>query len=424
MNHLILYGQGQNATNGTWLRRFLIRRGLDVLVDKSLIENYRPSSGSPSYAARIRISPNKQRVLFAAGASNTSPGVFFTWPDSSDPTTLLIPVATFSNAVVAADCSNTYYAIGGATPFLYVFDWATNSLQTVSTTGLGTVASINFSPDGSKMAVVHSTTPFVRVYDTSTWAYVDATTAANASVKNCQWTPDGTLLVVLSSATPFISVYNAYLTTRLQTYTMANASSGDLWARAIPHWSKPKAIVCTAGYSLTTTGSGIAGNHRMWEYAADTNTVTPIIPNTTANAIRATGLAYDPTNNTLHVVSEFNGFYTAQFDGTSYANKTPTDKELAYLMTGNYVCEMAVLARDLSHISGTVRDISNNPVAREVDIYERTSGILVARGMSDAVTGNYDLTLPYDGTFDVQFKAASGELLNDLFFARATPALV
>lgn len=188
----------------------------------------------------------------------------------------------------------------------------------------------------------------------------------------------------------------------------------DNWGFVMPHWSKPKAVIVGQGYS-----SNPSYNH-LYEYNFETSTKTDIIPSNTYGF--CTSAAYDPTNNTLYVVGGPNGTYVSLFDGTSYAAK-PADKELAYLHWSG-LSRLAILARDQAQITGSVRDISNNPVAREVDIYERSSGILVARTMSDAVTGNYVAKLPYDGTFDAQFKIASGELLNDLFFARATPALV
>ena len=70
-------------------------------------------------------------------------------------------------------------------------------------------------------------------------------------------------------------------------------------------------------------------------------------------------------------------------------------------------------------IRGSVRDVDNNPAARTVRIYERSTGELCATTTSDPVTGDYSAKV-YEGDvdYDAQFLAASGELLNDLFFAR------
>ena len=70
-------------------------------------------------------------------------------------------------------------------------------------------------------------------------------------------------------------------------------------------------------------------------------------------------------------------------------------------------------------IQGSVRDINNNPAARKVRAFERSSGDLCGETTSNPVTGDYELNV-YEGDvdYDVQFMAAAGELLNDLFFAR------
>ena len=72
-----------------------------------------------------------------------------------------------------------------------------------------------------------------------------------------------------------------------------------------------------------------------------------------------------------------------------------------------------------SVIRGSVRDVDNNPAARTVRIYERSTGEICATTTSDPVTGDYSAKV-YEGDvdYDAQFLAAPGELLNDLFFAR------
>ena len=70
-------------------------------------------------------------------------------------------------------------------------------------------------------------------------------------------------------------------------------------------------------------------------------------------------------------------------------------------------------------VRGSVRDIDNNPAARRVRVHERSTGDLCADTTSSAVTGEYEVAV-YQGDvdYDVQFLAADGEQLNDLFFAR------
>lgn len=414
MNHLIVIGAGITGLTTRCIRRYLIRQGLDVLVDKSVLEASALSSFNSTYTPDICISPNKQRMIMTGGNSNsTANQMFITIPDVTDLTTSYVPPSTFAAIVQSVACSDTYYAVAGSNPFLYVWDWATNSLQSIETTGLGNVSCIRFSPDQTKLLVSHSTTPYLRVYNVADWSYTNAVTAPGANRYTCGWTADGSSAVACGAASPFFCSYTPDLATRNVALTTATYTM-DGYGFVMPHWSKPKAVIVGHGINLNTTYD------HLYEYDFATSTKTAIIP--AATSAYCTSAAYDPTNNTLYAIGGTTGVYFSLFDGTTYAAKS-ADKELAYLHWSG-LSRIAILARDQAQITGSVRDISNNPVAREVDIYERSSGILVARTMSDAVTGNYTAKLPYDGTFDAQFKIAPGELLNDLFFARATPALV
>jgi hypothetical protein len=414
VNHLLAYG-GFGARS---FRRFLIRQGLDVLTDNAYLEAQGfGSSNSATYGGHIRISPNKQHAIICNGNSSTAANNGFTvFPDVTDFSTNYTPAATFAALVNAVACSDTHYAVGGNAPYLYIWDWATNSLQSASTTGLGNVTGLAFSPDQTKLLVSHSVTPFMRVYNVADWTYTNAVTAPGSGRQWCAWTPDGTSAVCTGTGSPYLCSYTPNLATRNTALTSA-LYNADSWGGAMRHPTKPKALICWNGYSTNTTAS------HLYEYDFATGTKTDIIPNTTNTY--CSHAVYDPTNNVIIAItgSAANGGIVTQFDATTYAVKNPIDKELTYLINSQYT-SLAVLAREMTQITGSVRDINNNPAAREVDVYQRSSGILVARTMSEAVTGNYVANLPFDDTFDVQFKIASGELLNDLFFARATPAAV
>lgn len=71
-----------------------------------------------------------------------------------------------------------------------------------------------------------------------------------------------------------------------------------------------------------------------------------------------------------------------------------------------------------------MRDVSNTPVARKVRAFRRSNGELVAETTSNASTGNYVLKVYDPGPFDVQFLVESGELLNDLLYAKSEPQAV
>ena len=74
------------------------------------------------------------------------------------------------------------------------------------------------------------------------------------------------------------------------------------------------------------------------------------------------------------------------------------------------------------YLRGPVRDIDGNPAERRVRAYNRVTKQLAGETKSDPITGDYELALygQSDTEYDIQFLANDGELLNDLFFARAT----
>ncbi len=104
-----------------------------------------------------------------------------------------------------------------------------------------------------------------------------------------------------------------------------------------------------------------------------------------------------------------------------YANQPNVFRHLLWAYNSANPCNMVITHNTPYKITGTVRDISNNPVARVVRAHRRSDGELAAQTTSDAATGNYDLRVSDIGPFDVQFMAAAGELLNDLFFAQTEP---
>lgn len=82
---------------------------------------------------------------------------------------------------------------------------------------------------------------------------------------------------------------------------------------------------------------------------------------------------------------------------------------------------MALLAPPSRYLRGVVRDKDGNPAARTVQAFRRSDGALLRTVTSNATTGEYTLDLLHgDIEYDVRFKIATGETLNDLFFARAT----
>jgi len=85
--------------------------------------------------------------------------------------------------------------------------------------------------------------------------------------------------------------------------------------------------------------------------------------------------------------------------------------------------EPFLMQRDVGQITGTVRDVNNQPAARTVQAFSNVDGRLLGQTVSDAVTGDYQLVVPNkDELCDICFRALDSEDLNDLFFRKVKPS--
>lgn len=100
----------------------------------------------------------------------------------------------------------------GATLVAYSDDTFERCVDAASLPGgqpVGTINAISMSPDGSKLAVGHSTTPFLTVYDTATWQKITITGGApDGLVRDLTWNPSGTLLATAHATSNFLTVYS------------------------------------------------------------------------------------------------------------------------------------------------------------------------------------------------------------------------
>ena len=129
-------------------------------------------------------------------------------------------------------------------------------------------------------------------------------------------------------------------------------------------------------------------------------------------AAGATGCAFSPDGSKLAVAHNSTPYVTIY----NTSDWTIARSELS--LTSDQRCVAFVIAGAII-IRGSVRDINNDPASRKVRVYERSTGDLCASTASAPVTGDYEVKV-YEGDvdYDVQFMAADGESLNDLFYAR------
>lgn len=397
-----------------------VRQGLDPLLVSSDLISYPGSIGSSGAFAALAPDLKAGVVTFN---SSTSGSNFRYYPDMNTMANPVTPAAGFAATTTVCAISNDYYAIGGtSSPYLYVFKRSDHSLVTVATTGLGTIYALDFSPDGAKLAVTHGTSPYIRVYNTSTWAYTDAVTVPSGGGNyGLVFTSDSTRFVVMCASSPYISIYNATTMVRSYGYTASSKYTPTT------NYIRPLARHPTTANSILmafSTSPFIA------EFNADTQVFTDFTALTTGGVI---GPGYsltvdpDPMEDAVYLrhntgstspsrtLSKFRISTRAPFPAQS-----PVFRNAMWGSTG--ALTPFVITYDTPYkITGTVRDISNNPVARVVRAHRRDTGELAAQTTSSASTGNYDLRVPDIGPYDVQFMTAAGELLNDLFYAQTEP---
>ncbi|MDR6887882.1 MULTISPECIES: hypothetical protein [Variovorax] len=396
-----------------------MRQGLDPLLVSSDSITY-PSVGSNGAFAALAPDLKAGVVTFN---SSTSGANFRYYPDMNTLANPVTPAAGFASTANVCAISNDFYAIGGSgSPFLYVFRRSDHSLVSVSATGLGSIYGIDFSPDGTKMVVTHGNTPYIRMYNTSTWAYTDAVTVpGGGSNYGLAFTSDSTRFLVMCSSSPYLAIYNASTMVRSFGYTAST--------KYTPATSYIKPIVrhpTTANSFLLAFSS----SPYIAEFNADTQTFNDFTALTAGGVI---GAGYsltvdpDPTEDAVYL-RHSNGSTLPSRTMSKFKISTRAPYPIQSPVYRNAVWGAVsgltpfVITYDTPYkITGTVRDISNNPVARVVRAHRRDTGELAAQTTSNAATGNYDLRVPDIGPFDVQFMTAAGELLNDLFFAQTEP---
>lgn len=394
-----------------------MRQGLAPMPRLDMNPSYTSTAGNA-----FALSPDQSYAVLGLSTGNAGNMQVY-----SDPANMLgrtQPTVTFGGDISCVAASNDYYAYGGKSPFLYVFRRSDGALQTVSVTGLDTVNDIEFSPDGTKMAVAHSTSPYLRVYNVADWTFVNAATAAGNSAYSVMFSHDGTKLVVGCGGSPFLCMYD--VATMARTY----ANTSTAYSTGTPGQCGRRSA--RSPLDNKTIIIALSGSPFLAKF--DTSTSTPTLFTAAVPAIASPGAIWvdpDPEEDALYVnhglgstspsrtISRFK-ISTGSLDPAQPASLF---RNLLYGSSTPYTAAFILMTTPYK-ITGTVRNVSNVPVERKVRAYRRSDGELVAETMSNASTGNYTLKVYDPGPFDVQFLTADGELLNDLFYAKSEPQAV
>jgi WD40 repeat protein len=409
MKKLLVWGAGGNSPFAA--RAFHIRQNLPLINSDEYVAS--PALQTSMYRT-IAIAPNMNQIAItngstSGGANNVMIATGMT-EDSAIPS-YSNPPATFSGRVWCVAASNAFYAYGGTTPLLYVYDAATLALLPVPTTGLGTVYSISFSPDGARMAVGHTNGTKLRIYLTSDWSYVEAdVTACGNTPRAIEWAPDSTTLAVGSDGgiSPFFTIFT-YAGVRTYASTVSARMNSIVGFKYTPD-----------GSAIVMSGGAANFAERVTKFTISGSTFTPLA-GISGNWL-AKDLVLDADEGLAYMVhAARDGTTMSRFNYLTMDGLEDAGYDVRQSASNMADASLAILRRDTGRVTGTVRDIDNNPVSRDVYAFDRASKRLVAKTTSQAGTGNYTLRVPNTNAHDVNFEAASGEQLNDLFFARVEP---
>lgn len=400
-----------------------LRQGLPLLEHRNDSETYNGGTFTETNQQGTLYTHDMQKCL-SKNESTNSTNNYSVCRDIRNSSLMEKPLAVFSGVVREADVSDTQYAVGGTSPFLYVFDWETLSLQSASVAGLGAVNSIRFSPDGSLLAVSHATSPFIRIYKTSDWSYIEPTAAENPSVTYVvEFSHDGSKLIARAGSNPSFRVFSTQTGARIFSQhiafhiTDANSTRGFLYQ----HPTKNN-LVFSLGTSSSSTGP------RSYVFNTDTLVLDPIsaLPSLGQSMSKIFGIYFNDLDNSITLSnSSPNTNYLARFNADTYEPMPVPEVDKLYKYYSTIYKFFSNLCKyDTGQITGVVRDINNLPARRMVRAYRRSDGALMAQTFSDAVTGQYKLLLPDTEFYDVQFLTEDGEQLNDLFFAKSIPEQV
>ena len=293
--------------------------------------------------------------------------------------------------------SNTHIAFIIASG-VFVFNLSDGSSE-FSDASIGTPAAVSFSPDGAYMVVTHGTAPYIRIYDTAAWGSTDAADNGAASgAYTIVWDDDDTFTVFSQFSSPY---------------------ANNLDVDGVRNYSKTSTNYRASRAALLPDGRFaivyVAGTLRYIDPSDDSTTTLSV-----AGITSQTELLYDERAGLMYLLT----VNTSDIKVVDVATDTELDPLPAWLgMVGAATGSRrpaALLVEPLDYnVTGTVRDVSDSPAARDILVYDRTSTRLVASTASDG-SGDFSVDLPHAGPWDFIFRRDGSETLNDLIYARVT----
>lgn len=391
---------------------------ISTLAGTDIIWRGKSDSGVISiqaFANQMFISPDGTKGACLPYATSTA-GVFF----CGDLTGFDWTTKTADSTVQYIAVSNTYFAVAHSAG-LSVYDWTGTSVferDSGTTPVMSQCYCVAFSPDGTKLAVIDQNA-YLHQYDTSTWAYTSNTTATTSAWTRMAYNADGTKLVVQSYNSPYLFYLDT--TTLSRTTISTNSAYRCYQVYGYPYygWIMANPLDANVMYVFSST-SGSAPILSRWTLSGTPTMTHSILSGNAPNS--KYNMHFDVRKNRIILTA---GAGLIGTDGKTHYTYSirPSDLSDIVLIELPEPTQYGVAVADsgIGNISGTVRDVDNDPAERRIRVYSRSEGKLIGEVMSDPISGDYEVPLPGPDLVDVQFMALDVESLNDLFFARVTP---
>lgn len=332
----------------------------------------------------------------------------------------------------------------GGSPNVTLYDSATlGKLPNLSPLVPGTAYGVAFSPDGNLLATINASTPAVNVYDMTTKTRIAGPSTIPTMIDPacCAFSPDGSIFVVAHQTSPYITRFRTSDWSVLP--NLPTTPEGVCWWVAFSPDGSTMAVAHANGhrvsrYDTTTWGRGPAfsslpnGDGYGCSYSPDGKYLAVVHANAPYVSIYnlSTGAklptpAVTPTSAPDSCAFSHDSKYlalSARIGSSLIVYRTDTwDVDPHMAVVGEVTTKrVAFLSTAPRTIRGEVRGTGGEPVSRTVCVYNRDTKEIAATTVSDPVTGEYEAKV-YDGDveYNVQFMSPPGELLNDLFFAKA-----
>lgn len=275
----------------------------------------------------------------------------------------------------------------------------------------GGCKNVEYSPDGSLIALAHAAAPYVTIYERANMRKrSDFATSVGAAANALCFTKDGTHLIIGLEVSPFIAIYNLVTGDRLPNPTQLPAAGVD-WVELSPDGSfvalsigssAIQYVYKTSDWSAISLGS-LSGSLKKAKWNSDGSRLaqsTSSSPhlriwdvsgdNFTARTVAATeaspggGIVWLDDDTILMQTDTRYMIYNISTNAWKYAftGYYPSTSNLGlFLYPGGARRKFA----------GSVKNGEGSPLSREIIAFDRESGRIIGKTLSDASTGNFEL---------------------------------